>query len=54
MFAVHFGMTAAEVEALLIRHTLEKLDGHRAEAARVLGLSRRTLHYRLSSAATPQ
>ncbi len=54
MFSVHFGMTAAEVEALLIRHTLEKLDGHRAEAARVLGLSRRTLHYRLSSAATPQ
>ena len=43
------GMSLAEVEALVIRHTIEKITSQRSEAARLLGLSRRALHYKLKA-----
>jgi transcriptional regulator with PAS, ATPase and Fis domain len=46
-FAVRPGMTLAEVEKLLIRQTLAKVTSNREEAARLLGISRRTLQYKL-------
>jgi len=41
------GMTITEVEAQMIRNTLERVTPQRSEAARLLGLSRRALHYKL-------
>jgi len=41
------GMTLAEAEAELIRAALGHCGGNRTEAARLLGISRRSLHYRL-------
>jgi DNA-binding NtrC family response regulator len=46
-FAIRPGMTLAEVEKLLIRQTLTKVTSNREEAARLLGISRRTLQYKL-------
>jgi DNA-binding protein Fis len=40
-------MTLAEVEKLLIRQTLAKMTANRAEAAELLGISRRALQYKL-------
>jgi two-component system response regulator HydG len=37
----------AEVERELIRNTLRDLDGNREQAARVLGISTRTLYRRI-------
>ena len=51
LFVVPSGMTIAEVEAQMIRRTLEKVTSHRSEAARLLGLSRRALHYKLKALA---
>ncbi|HEY5792629.1 MAG TPA: sigma-54 dependent transcriptional regulator [Chthoniobacterales bacterium] len=45
--AVSVGMTLAEAEAELIRQTLVRAGNRRTEAARMLGISRRTLHYKL-------
>ncbi len=41
------GMTLAKVEAELIRQTLLKVTSKREEAARTLGISRRTLQYKI-------
>jgi DNA-binding NtrC family response regulator len=46
-FAIRPGMTLAEVEKLLIRQTLTKMTANRAEAAKLLGISRRALQYKL-------
>ena len=46
-FAVRPGMSLAEVEKLLIRQTLTHVTSNRDEAAKVLGISRRTLQYKL-------
>jgi DNA-binding NtrC family response regulator len=46
-FAVRTGMTLAETEKLLIRQTLTHVTENREEAARVLGISRRALQYKL-------
>jgi DNA-binding NtrC family response regulator len=46
-FAVRPGMTLAEAEKLLIRQTLTHVTANREEAARLLGISRRTLQYKL-------
>jgi transcriptional regulator with PAS, ATPase and Fis domain len=46
-FSVRVGMTLAESEKLLIRQTLSQLTSNREEAARALGISRRTLQYKL-------
>lgn len=46
-FLVEPGMTLAQVESLLIRETLLKVTSNREEAARRLGISRRTLQYKL-------
>jgi DNA-binding NtrC family response regulator len=46
-FIVRAGMTLAEAEKLLIRQTLTHVTDNREEAARVLGISRRTLQYKL-------
>jgi DNA-binding NtrC family response regulator len=46
-FAIRPGMTLAELEKLLIRQTLTHVTSNRAEAAKVLGISRRTLQYKL-------
>jgi len=46
-FAVRPGMTLAEVEQLLIRQTLIKVPSNREETARLLGISRRSLQYKL-------
>jgi DNA-binding NtrC family response regulator len=46
-FAIRPGMTLAEVEQLLIRQTLAKVTSNREEAARLLGISRRSLQYKL-------
>lgn len=49
LLVVSSGMTIAEVEALMIRRTLEKVTTQRNEVARLLGLSRRALHYKLKT-----
>jgi transcriptional regulator with PAS, ATPase and Fis domain len=46
-FAIRPGMTLAEAEKLLIRQTLTHATANREEAARLLGISRRTLQYKL-------
>jgi DNA-binding NtrC family response regulator len=46
-FALRPGMTLAEAERLLIRQTLTHVTSNREEAARLLGISRRTLQYKL-------
>jgi DNA-binding NtrC family response regulator len=46
-FAMRPGMTLAEVEKLLIRQTLTHVTANREEAAKLLGISRRSLQYKL-------
>ena len=46
-FNVRPGMTLAESEKLLIRQTLVHVTSNREEAARLLGISRRSLQYKL-------
>jgi DNA-binding NtrC family response regulator len=46
-FTVRPGMSLAEVEKLLIRQTLTHVTSNREEAARLLGISRRSLQYKL-------
>jgi len=46
-FTVRPGMPLDEVEKLLIRQTLTHVTSNREEAAKVLGISRRTLQYKL-------
>jgi DNA-binding NtrC family response regulator len=46
-FTVRPGMSLAEVEKLLIRQTLARVTNNREQAAKVLGMSRRTLQYKL-------
>ena len=41
------GVDLAEVEVSLIRQALQRVDGNRTHAARLLGLTRDTLLYRL-------
>jgi len=48
-FPIRVGMTLAEAEKLLIRQTLARLTSNREDAARALGVSRRTLQYKLKS-----
>ncbi len=48
-FQVRPGMSLVEVEKLLIRQTLTHVTANRDEAARVLGVSRRTLQYKLKA-----
>lgn len=43
------GMTIAECEKLLIRQTLTHATSNREQAARLLGISRRTLQYKLKA-----
>lgn len=47
LMTVQPGMTLAQVETELIRQTLLKVTSNREEAARLLGISRRTLQYKL-------
>jgi transcriptional regulator with PAS, ATPase and Fis domain len=46
-FAVRPGMALADVEKLLIRQTLTHVTDNREAAAKALGISRRTLQYKL-------
>lgn len=46
-FTVRAGLKLAQVEAELIRQTFLKVTRNRAEAARVLGISKRALQYKL-------
>ncbi len=46
-FAIRPGMTLAEVVKLLIRQTLTHSTSNREEAAKLLGISRRSLQYKL-------
>jgi transcriptional regulator with PAS, ATPase and Fis domain len=46
-FAIRPGMALAEVEKLLIRQTLTHVTANREEAAKLLGISRRSLQYKL-------
>jgi DNA-binding NtrC family response regulator len=46
-FTVRPGMSLGEVEKLLIRQTLTHITSNRDEAAKVLGISRRALQYKL-------
>jgi transcriptional regulator with PAS, ATPase and Fis domain len=46
-FVLRAGMTIAEAERMLIRKTLAQVTSNREDAARLLGISRRTLHYKL-------
>ena len=41
------GSSLQEVEAELIRQTLQRLTGNRREAAAILGISVRSLQYKL-------
>ncbi len=46
-FSIRPGMTIAEAEKLLIGQTLRHVTSNREQAARLLGISRRTLQYKL-------
>jgi two-component system response regulator HydG len=46
-FEIRPGMTIAEAEKLLIQQTLLHVTANRADAAQRLGISRRTLQYKL-------
>jgi len=46
-FTIRPGMSLAEVEKVLIRQTLTHVTANREEAAKLLGLSRRSLQYKL-------
>ena len=46
-FTIRPGMSLAEAEKLLIRQTLTHATSNREEAARLLGISRRSLQYKL-------
>ncbi len=46
-FAIRPGMSLAEVEKLLIRQTFAHVTTNREEAAKLLGISRRSLQYKL-------
>ncbi len=46
-FAIRPGMSLAEVEKVLIRQTLTHVTANREEAAKLLGISRRSLQYKL-------
>lgn len=48
-FTVRVGMTLAEAERLLIAKTLAQATSNREEAARLLGISRRALQYKLKA-----
>jgi DNA-binding NtrC family response regulator len=48
-FAIRPGMSILEVEKLLIRQTLTHVTENREEAARLLGISRRSLQYKLKA-----
>lgn len=48
-FTVRVGMTLSETERLLILKTLAQATSNRAEAARMLGISRRSLQYKLKA-----
>ncbi len=48
-YTVRVGMTLAEAERLLIKKTLVQATAHREDAARLLGISRRTLQYKLKT-----
>jgi DNA-binding NtrC family response regulator len=52
LFAVRRGMTLEDVKTRLIHATLDKVTPRRDEAARLLGISRRALHYKLKQSAT--
>ena len=45
--AIQPGMTIAQVESELIRQTLFKVTSNREEASKMLGISRRTLQYKI-------
>ena len=47
LFAVRKGMTLEDVKTRLIHATLDQVTPRRDEAARLLGISRRALHYKL-------
>jgi DNA-binding NtrC family response regulator len=51
LFAVRKGMTLEDVRTRLIHATLDKVTPRRDEAARLLGISRRALHYKLKETA---
>ena len=46
-FSMALGSSLQEVEAELIRQTLQRLTGNRREAATILGISVRALQYKL-------
>ncbi len=46
-FSVHLGTSAADVEAELIRQTLQRVTANRRKAAAILGMSVRSLQYKL-------
>ena len=46
---IKYGMSISEMEKALIKLTIEKLAGNRKEAARILGISLRTLHTKIKN-----
>jgi transcriptional regulator with PAS, ATPase and Fis domain len=51
--SVPLGMTLEAIEQLVIRHTLASVDQNKTAAAKILGISRKTLHNKLNLADTP-
>jgi len=47
-FSLPEGMTLDEYEQALIRQALRRAEGNKSQAARLLGLTRNALRYRLS------
>ena len=43
------GLTLREIEERFIHETLEAMDGHRRNTAKMLGISERNLRYRLNT-----
>lgn len=50
---IPFGVNMEEAERIIIRDTLSFLKGNKSKTAEVLGMGRRTLHRKLSSAPPP-
>jgi DNA-binding NtrC family response regulator len=50
---IPFGVNMEEAERIIIRDTLSFLKGNKSKTAEVLGMGRRTLHRKLSSAQPP-
>ena len=51
---IRLGTPLREVEEIVIRRTLEEVTDHRQQAAQILGISPRALHYKIARYGVPR